>query len=337
MDYFYWMFDAHCKERNMEVDWFFPNTENHGDYGKLNIISAEDESIESLFLKYLQENDVAYSHIITHFLEICTPFYKEAKQNTGAKIIAVDHNPRPLNGYPIKKKILKRIKGLLYSKYMDVFVGVSRYTINELKRDFGKQISPKCQVIYNGIPLETIKVREKRNMESPKFLVASHLRESKGIQDLIASVAKLSEKVKENLIIDVYGEGPFESRLLQQVKELNVLENFNFKGSSSQLHELFHNYDYLLHPTYMECFSLTLLESLAANVPVVTTAVGGNTEVISNEKNGYIFPAKNVEALKYVLTDLLTGKKSIQTNTRHLVENNFTLDLMVGEYLKLVL
>ena len=32
----------------------------------------------------------------------------------------------------------------------------------------------------------------------------------------------------------------------------------------------------------MECFSLSILESLAANIPVITTPVGGNLEVVTN-------------------------------------------------------
>ena len=48
----------------------------------------------------------------------------------------------------------------------------------------------------------------------------------------------------------------------------------------------------MLQPTHMECFSLSILESFAANVPVITTNVGGNKEVIDEGENGYIFKAK---------------------------------------------
>ncbi|MCG2419889.1 glycosyltransferase family 4 protein [Aequorivita sp. F47161] len=336
MDYFFWQFDASCKAQNIGVDWFFPNKEMHGEYGNLNIIPAEGKSIENLFLDYVQKNKIHYTHVITHFLEICTPFYKNVKKILLAKIIAVDHNPRPLSGYSIKKKIVKRIKGRLYSKYIDLFIGVSQYTVDELIRDFGKHIKPKCQVIYNGIVLENIKERTIRNTNNPTLLVASHLRESKGIQDLIAAVALLPSNLKENLTIDVYGEGPYEKQLLEQLKDMRVEENFNFKGSSPNLSETFYKYDYLLHPTHMECFSLTILESLAANVPVITTPVGGNLEVVSNSENGFIFNAKEIDELKNLIIGLINGNKQIIGNTRTLIANNFSLQNMVEQHLKLL-
>ncbi len=336
MDYFFWQFDVSCKTQNIEVDWFFPNNGNHGQYGKLNIFSSDGTSIESLFLDYVKKNKVSYSHVITHFLEICTPFYKSVKEILPIKIIAVDHNPRPLHGYPFKKKVTKRVKGILYSKYIDVFVGVSQYTVNELLLDFGKQIEPKCQVIYNGILIEKINVRAKRNSTNPTFLVASHLRESKGIQDLFTAVVALPKEIKNNLIIDVYGEGPYEKQLLEQLKDLGVEENFNFRGSSPNLSETFFKYDYLLHPTHMECFSLTILESLAANVPVITTPVGGNTEVVRHGNNGFIFQAKNVMALKNIIEQLLKGSISITENTRPHIEENFGLDSMVQKHINLL-
>ena len=39
----------------------------------------------------------------------------------------------------------------------------------------------------------------------------------------------------------------------------------------------------------MECFSLSILESLSANIPVITTTVGGNLEVVTHEENGFIY------------------------------------------------
>ena len=115
------------------------------------------------------------------------------------KIIAVDHNPRPFKGYPLKKRIQKRVKGLLYSRYIDLFVGVSQYTVNEIIKDFGSHLTRKSLVVYNGIAYEKFIKRANRNSIKPTFLVACHLRYSKGIQDLIDAVALLPENILEQL------------------------------------------------------------------------------------------------------------------------------------------
>jgi glycosyltransferase involved in cell wall biosynthesis len=336
MDAFFWEFDKKCKEANIQVDWFFPNGATHGDYQLLTIKYDTSKSIESFFLESLAQQETDYTHIISHFLELCTPFFQQVKQLSKATMIAVDHNPRPLEGYPVDKRLKKRIKGLLFSSYIDLFIGVSEYTVKELLKDFGKHIQPKTQVIYNGIDIFEIKPRSTRAIEKPTLLTASHLRHSKGIQDLIRAVALLPEPIKKELTIDVFGDGPYKAPLQALVQDLKLEHCFNFKGSSAQLKSLYGLYDYMLQPTHMECFSLSILESLAANVPVITTNVGGNEEAIKNMENGFIFEAKNIQQLTNVLQEIYLGNKTIVGNTRNLIEERFTIDKMVDNYLKLL-
>jgi glycosyltransferase involved in cell wall biosynthesis len=337
MDYFFWQFDSKCKANDIQVDWFFPNQSDHGEYAALTIFDSRYESVENYFLSFCKTHKSEYTHIITHFIELCTPFFYKIKQFSEAKIIAVDHNPRPLSGYPLKKRIEKRIKGILFSRYISVFVGVSDYTVNEIIRDFGSVVKKKTLTIYNGVIFEDILQRIDRNILHPTFLTASHLRESKGIQDLIAAVALLPTAIQKEIKIDLYGDGPYKSILFEKMKHHNVTHCFTFMGSSPHLKALFSNYDYMLQPTHMECFSLSILESLAANVPVITTNVGGNEEVIVSGENGYIYKAKDVLALKDILEALYLGHKKIETNTRMLIEECFSLTAMVDHHFALVL
>lgn len=336
MDYFFWKFDQKCKENNIQVDWFFPNKSTHGNYSELNIISSNDEEVELFFAEYIQNASIKYDKIMMHFVELCTSVFKSIKKISNAEIIAIDHNPRPLHGYTVKKIIKKRIKGFLYSSYIDKFIGVSKYTENEILKDFGNHLRCKTSTIYNGVIIDDIIKREKRNFIKPTFLVASHLRKSKGIQDLIDAVSLLPKDLKSKIVIDIYGDGPYKSLLLDQVKLKKVENNFNFLGSKANLKDVFHKYDYMIQPTHMECFSLSILESLAANVPVITTDVGGNEEVITHTENGFIVPAKNINVLKKLLEEIILGKKSITNDTRNLIEKNYSLENMVENYYRLI-
>ena len=336
MDYFYWLFDAKCKQNNIQIDWFFPNKSNHGDYQNLNIIDCGYENTEEYFYNYCLKTSNNYSHVVTHFVELCTPVFKKIKKITNAIIIAVDHNPRPINGYTFKKKIEKRLKGALYSKNIDQFVGVSNYTVNEMLKDFGKTLSGKTITVYNGVLYDNILIRNHRNIVKPTFLVASHLRKSKGIQDLIVAVSLLPKEISEQIKIDIYGNGPHENQLKNIVNEYNLANCFHFMGSKPNLKDIFYLYDYMLQPTHMECFSLSILESLAANVPVITTNVGGNEEVITNNENGCIFEAKNTIALQKIIQDLYQGNKMLSGNTRTLIEERFSLEKMVQNHFSLI-
>ena len=336
MDYFFWLFDTECKEKNITVNWFFPNQSSHGEYSKLTIFDSNYQSVENYFLDFCKGNNKEYSYIITHFVELCTPFFYKIKKLSTAKIIAIDHNPRPLNGYAMKKKIEKKIKGILFSRYIDLFIGVSNYTVNEIIKDFGTHLKKKTDMIYNGVVIGDIRVRTQRNTLRPTFLVASHLRESKGIQDLITAVHLLSPTIKNEIKIDLYGNGPYKNELVDSINRLNLENCFHFMGSKSNLKILYSNYDYMLQPTHMECFSLSILESLAANVPVITTNVGGNEEVINNGDNGFIFEAKDTKALKEILENIFLGNLKINTNTRILIANYFSLEKMVDEHIQLL-
>jgi glycosyltransferase involved in cell wall biosynthesis len=336
MDYFFWLFDRKCKEKNIQVDWFFPNQSNHGEYVTLTVYNSNYESVENYFLRYCKGNKTDYTHIITHFIELCTPFFKKTKYFSDADIIVVDHNPRPLKGYSLKKRIEKRIKGILFSRYINLFVGVSNYTVTEIINDFGFHLKKKILTIYNGVVLEDILQRKHRYGIKPSFLTASHLRESKGIQDLIAAVALLPTEIKKEIKIDLYGDGPYKAVLVEKMKQYDVAHCFIFRGSSPDLKKLFSNYDYMLQPTHMECFSLSILESLAANVPVITTNVGGNEEVIVDGENGYIYKARDIAALKIIIERIYNGDMMIETNTRELIANYFSLDEMVQNHLKLL-
>lgn len=333
MDRFFWLFDSECKALGYEIIWFFPNDSKHEGYKNLYIIAANGKSIENIFVEHNSNFDVVF----THFLELCTTFFKQIKtKNLAQKIIAIDHNPRPFNGYPLKKRIQKQLKGWMYAKYIDLFVGVSQYTVNEILKDFGNHLRKKSIVVYNGIEYQKFKQRVNRATYAPKFLVACHLRYSKGIQDLIDAVALLPKNILEELQIDVYGEGEYQPVLENKIKENNLLENFVFKGSIPNLYDIYFQYDYLLQPTHMECFSLAILESLSANVPVITTPVGGNEEAITNNKNGYILPVQNPPKWANLIQKLYNGEERISISTSDLIANEFSIEKMVDNYINLL-
>ena len=336
MDYFFWQFDAKCKENGLEVDWFFPNNSNHGSYADLNIYSSKTEIIENNFLAFCMQNNPKYDYVITHFIELCTPFFKKVKQLSTARIIAVDHNPRPLKGYPFEKKLKKKIKGVLYAKYIDTFIGVSDYTAKELIKDFGFHIKKKTLVIHNGIALDDIQVRQNRNETKPSFLTASHLRESKGIQDLIQAVFLLPEAIKNEIVIAIHGDGPYKKKLENQVASLSLESCFQFMGSSSNLKSIYCKYDYLIHPSYEETFCYTVVEALAANTRVITTIEGGNVlRIIKHLDNGYLFEAKNIKQLSYLISQIWIGNLKISKETRGDIEKRFSLEQMVDNHIQL--
>lgn len=334
MDYFFWYFDAHCKANGVSVDWFFPNLSAHGDYPKLHIIPADGQEVEVFFEKNQAKEN--YTHIITHFIELCTPFFKSVKQKSGAKLIAVDHNPRPINGYPFKKKLSKRVKGWLYSRYIDVFVGVSAYSKQQLIREFGSRIKNRTMVVFNGIDQD--KYAQKTDFAfSGKFIVACHLRKDKGIQDLIGAVQEVLKHATFEFTVDIYGEGDYYPQL-QELIDLNQLQAvFSFKGSVTNLHQLYAGYDYLIHPSHGETFCYSVVESLMSNLPVITTKNQGNVlGLVTEGQNGYLFEEQDKPQLQAILFGILTGTKAINMIGNNAKLNGLTLQRMAENHFNLL-
>lgn len=334
MDRFYLAYDTKAKSLGYEVHWYFSDNQSIKFFPGLTIYSANNQNVERFFLEKMTQEHLKYDVLITHFVALCSSFFKKAKKVGIQYTIAVDHNPRPLNGFPLSKVLKNKIKGVLYSIYINQFVGVSEYTRKHILKDYGFFLKSKTIVIYNGIDTSVFVKRTKENKN--RFVVCSHLRESKGIQDLLKAVSILDVAIKNQIQIDVYGEGPYEEVLLEMSKELNLNSIVFFKGSSSRLHELVANYSYLLQPTYMECFSLSILESLAANVPVITTTVGGNLEIIEHNKNGFIFEPKDFQTLSKIIKNIVLGNIAITNEVHSQIENEFNLEKMVAEHIQLL-
>ena len=335
MDRFYVAYDAKAKELGYEVDWYFLDYQPFDFYSGLTIFSANHQNVEVYFLEKVNQKHLKYDILVTHFLALCTSFFKKAKSTGIQKTIVVDHNPRPLEGFPLSKILKNKMKGILYSGYIDQFIGVSEYTRKHILKDYGFFLAKKTSVIYNGI--DTAVFVKRLNENKNKFVVSSHLRHSKGIQDLIKAVATLDDKIKDQIQIDIYGEGSYETELLEMTKANTLENNIHFKGGSSELNELLSNYRYLLQPTYMECFSLSILESLAANVPVITTTVGGNQEIIEHGKNGFIFEPKDYLALAEILKKIVLGNLKIDKDISLQIETDFNLEKMVNEHIQILL
>ena len=335
MDRFFWLFDKKGKENNLQMDWYFSDFANYEGYSTMNIISANNEIPESFFLQKIKSENLKYDFVITHFIELCTPFFKEIKQFYPAKIICIDHNPRPLEGFPTLKIIKNAIKGILYSKYIDQFVGVSNYTKKHILKDYGFFLKSKTKVIHNGIDVSVFIKREILNKN--KFIVTSHLRHSKGIQDILKALNLLDPVLRNEIVIDIYGDGPYKNELKNLCETYNLNKIVNFKGNSSELNILYSKYSYLIQPSYGETFCYSVIESLICNVPVITTFEAGNVlSIIEHNKNGFLFNAGNAEQLSIILKNCIKNQLILNPEINIKIHNQFSLQKMVENHLKLL-
>ncbi len=336
MDRFWVAYNTKVKDLGYEIDWYFTDYNAFAFFADLTICSSNNQNIESFFLKKVNQENLQYDILVTHFLALCTSFFKNAKKTGIQLTIAVDHNPRPLEGFPIDKILKNKVKGVLYSSSIDKFIGVSEYTKKHILKDYGFFLSHKTSVIYNGIDTNVFVKRIKENTN--RFIVTSHLREAKGIQDLLKALSLLENNIINKMIVDVYGEGPYEAELRKLTNKFILKEIVNFKGSSSKLNELYSDYAYLIQPSHGETFCYSIIESLLCNVPVITTFEAGNVlSVIEENKNGFLFNAGNYQQLAIILKNIVLENTSISNDVDVKIVNDFNLEKMVHNHVQLLL
>ncbi len=130
------------------------------------------------------------------------------------------------------------------------------------------------------------------------------------------------------------GEGPLRLELEQLVEALRIKDRVQFLGERFDITAILASLDMVVIPSASESMSNVALESMAAGVPVVATNVGGNPELLSDDR-GVLFPAGNETALCLSLERLLRdeGLRSwIGGRARRFAEANFKAKYIVKQY-----
>jgi glycosyltransferase involved in cell wall biosynthesis len=133
------------------------------------------------------------------------------------------------------------------------------------------------------------------------------------------------------------GDGPLRSELEQEAGKLGLRDRVQFPGDRRDIPALLASMDLSVVPSASESLSNVALESMAAGVPVVATRVGGNPELIS-EQRGLLVPPDDDDALAAALEWLLKDAAQRATfgkNARQFAQQNFSREIVRDQYQQL--
>ena len=197
-------------------------------------------------------------------------------------------------------------------------------------------------LIYNGIPINSIKKRTCYDYDVFNVVQISRLmHKKKGQHILIEALSILISKGYTNVSLDLIGNGDSLGYLMQKIETLNLSKHVNFLGnlSRNEIYNKLSSYCLLVQPSIFEGFGLTVVEGMAAEIPVLVSNIEGPMEIINNGEFGYYF---NVEDGKdcaakiiYLMNNYssITRKNKQQLIQKHLYEN-FDIKKTSLEYLK---
>lgn len=198
------------------------------------------------------------------------------------------------------------------------FISIS----NAITKEFRDCQVPKerIELIYNGIDTEKhhpatrsepAKIRKRLNLPQDDILVVytGKLNEGKGLQLLLRTWKRIANELTNiHLILVGSGGNQFlscESELRRFVAE-NKLENqVTFTGYVTNVGDYLRACDIFTLPSESESFGLSLAEAMACGLPSVATNVGGMVDILTNEKEGFLFELNEETGLYRALTRLI--------------------------------
>lgn len=165
----------------------------------------------------------------------------------------------------------------------------------------------KIQVINNGIQLNQFtrnsssKERTLQNLHINKdeFVVGMicNLRPVKQIEILLRALSVLKDDAIKFKSVIVGGEiYPYGEQIRQYSHELGLDENVIYTGKTDNILPYLHIFDVGVLTSSSEGFSNSILEYMAAGLPVIATSTGGNIEMLDGTNN-ILIPVNNHKAL----------------------------------------
>ncbi len=158
----------------------------------------------------------------------------------------------------------------------------------------------------------------------------------KGFGLLIELISELSTEIQLMII----GSGQEEENLKKKIEKLQLTERVKLLKPvpHEQLTIYFSQAKIFVLNTAYEGFSHVILEAMQQGVPVITTEIGGNSEIIENNYNGILVEYNNRQQFKEAILKLwfdeYLQKKFINNSFK--VLEKFTLEKMVSQTLKLL-
>ena len=152
---------------------------------------------------------------------------------------------------------------------------------------------------------------------------------------LIEAFAKLA---KANAILVLVGDGVERNNLEQLAQTLGVSSRVVFLGVRSDVNEILSLAHCFVLASEIEGLSRSILEAMAAGLPIVATDVGGNKELVLNNQNGLLVPAGDASALADALQTILhdsNKQKQFGQTSKQLAQKNFSLENMTKQYQEL--
>ena len=224
-------------------------------------------------------------------------------------------------------------------------ITISDYNKKHIASICGKSSLKKISIVHCGLDFNDFQLKYKN--QGTRILSISRLVEKKGLDILLEAASKLKTKYKlKDLQFDIVGQGPLQGSLQKQSAKLGLKKLVKFHGAvdDNTIARLYNDSVMFALPCVIDKHGdrdgipVTLMESMALGVPVVSTNVSGIPELIVNGETGLVVPPSNAQALAEAIYNLYNDPKlrsKLSLSGRKKVEKEFNIKSSVEKLLKI--
>ena len=208
---------------------------------------------------------------------------------------------------------------------LDKLVDAARLIVTEtdyaerLLRERFSDSANRIQRIYNGLDLTLFK-RADFSSTPPLIVAVGRLIAKKGFADLLRTCWLLMER-GQSFRCEIFGEGPLEQELREQITQLDLEGRVELPGAKPQheIRELLAAATVFVMPSVvdpdggMDNLPTVIMEAMAAGLPVVSTSIGGIPEMVIQNETGFLVSPGDAAALagaiEKMINDCLLARK----------------------------
>jgi Glycosyltransferase len=222
-----------------------------------------------------------------------------------------------------KKKWIGWLDKFSYNKKKSIILGVSNHTLTDYF-NFLKIPKQRSYVLYNFVDIKTFAAAASgipRSDDNFKLVTVGNLKAQKNQWFLLNAFTKLKG---HNISLDIYGDGPLKQDFLKFIHKHDL--PVRLMGKIENIEKVLKEYDLFVMPSLYEGFSLSVLEAMAMQMPLLLSDIDSFKEQCDN--TAVYFNLKDQNDFITKLNSLVTDKTKLDwlgLAAYERVVNNFTL------------
>lgn len=258
------------------------------------------------FIRLLKENDYDVIHVHDRNFMInliLLVFYRGKK-------VFTEHGGELIGDKPQKRFFFYKLLVFQYYKIIANSEHIKKVLVGR-----GLVSNEKISLIYNGIEIDSSpkvlndKIRINLNIATGKKVVGviARMVPAKGV-DLFIEVAKKISQVKEDFVFIIVGDGPMKSDYEKLAGHKSVHSDIRFLGWRTDVKDILSILDIYMFTSRWESFGISLVEAMAAGVPITGFDIPGANEILVNDETAILVRPYNTDELTKKVLCLASDK-----------------------------